>query len=111
MPHLEQAGTPRYMPPEIINCLIGTGSEDYLHVDVYAAGLILWDMLSRTKPPHLTDGEHTLLWEGRRRERRRKESKERGRGEERREKGEEGRGKGEGREEGREGERVERRVG
>jgi len=47
-----QVGTPRYMSPEILESSIETYDiSSYSKVDVYAAGLVLWEILSRTEPP------------------------------------------------------------
>ncbi len=43
----KQIGTPRYMPPEILAGTIGSEKDALLKCDVYALGIIFWEVLSR----------------------------------------------------------------
>ena len=43
---LSQVGTSRYMAPEILEGAVKFDEEAFLRVDIYAFGLILWEMLS-----------------------------------------------------------------
>ncbi|CAF1162366.1 unnamed protein product [Adineta steineri] len=43
----QQIGTPRYMSPEILAGTIGSDPTALLQCDVYALGIILWEILSR----------------------------------------------------------------
>ena len=43
-----QVGTSRYMAPEVLEGAISFQREAYLRIDVYAFGLILWELASRT---------------------------------------------------------------
>ncbi|CAF0927353.1 unnamed protein product [Didymodactylos carnosus] len=44
-----QSGTPRYMAPEILECTISSDTSAFLQSDVYALGLVLWEIVSRCK--------------------------------------------------------------
>ena len=47
---LERVGTPRYMAPEVLSGHLDlTTPAAYLAVDMYALGLVLWELLSRTE--------------------------------------------------------------
>ncbi|KAL3312636.1 Activin receptor type-2A [Cichlidogyrus casuarinus] len=43
-----QVGTPRYMAPEVLDGAIQFTKEAFLRIDVYALGLVLWELMSRT---------------------------------------------------------------
>eukprot|EP00731_Ephydatia_muelleri_P033653 Em0034g35a len=43
-----RVGTSRYMAPEILEGCVNFSMEDCLKIDIYAFGLILWEMASRT---------------------------------------------------------------
>lgn len=50
-----QVGTLRYMSPEVLEGAIDFNRDAFLRIDIYACGLVLWEMLSRcdilnTKP-------------------------------------------------------------
>jgi len=45
--HQQQVGTPRYMSPEILVSTIGCEEGSLLKCDVYALGIIFWEVLSR----------------------------------------------------------------
>lgn len=42
-----QVGTRRYMAPEILEGAINFNRDSFLRIDVYACGLVLWELLSR----------------------------------------------------------------
>ena len=42
-----QVGTSRYMAPEVLEGAISFYQESFLRIDVYAFGLILWEIASR----------------------------------------------------------------
>eukprot|EP00111_Clytia_hemisphaerica_P008938 TCONS_00026127-protein len=44
-----QAGTKRYMAPEILQGAVTFYQESFLRADMYSMGLLFWDLLSRTK--------------------------------------------------------------
>ena len=44
-----QVGTSRYMAPEVLEGAISFYQESFLRIDVYAFGLILWEIASRCK--------------------------------------------------------------
>ncbi|OQV16684.1 Activin receptor type-2B [Hypsibius exemplaris] len=44
-----QVGTRRYMAPELLEGAISLNVVSFLRVDVYACGLVLWEILSRTQ--------------------------------------------------------------
>lgn len=46
-----QVGTPRYMAPEVLDGAINFTRDAFLRIDVYACGLVLWELLSRTELP------------------------------------------------------------
>lgn len=52
---LESCGTPAYVAPEVL-LKVGYGKE----VDIWAAGVILFTMLSRTLPFHSGDRKKTF---------------------------------------------------
>ena len=43
----QQIGTPRYMSPELLSGIIGYETNALLKCDVYALGIIFWEILSR----------------------------------------------------------------
>ncbi len=44
---LSQVGTRRYMAPEVLEGAICFNPDSFLRIDMYACGLILWELLSR----------------------------------------------------------------
>lgn len=42
-----QVGTNRYMAPEVIEGAIDFNGDAFLRIDIYACGLVLWEMVSR----------------------------------------------------------------
>ncbi|KAH7731578.1 TKL/STKR/TYPE2 protein kinase [Aphelenchoides avenae] len=46
-----QVGTPRYMAPEMLEGATEFSAFAFQQIDVYAAGLVLWEVLSRTRVP------------------------------------------------------------
>lgn len=40
-------GTRRYMAPEVLEGAINFNRDAFLRIDVYACGLVLWEMVSR----------------------------------------------------------------
>lgn len=42
-----QVGTRRYMAPEVLEGAINFHRDAFLRIDVYALGLVLWELLSR----------------------------------------------------------------
>lgn len=42
-----QVGTRRYMAPEILEGAINFSRDSFLRIDMYACGLVLWELLSR----------------------------------------------------------------
>lgn len=42
-----QVGTHRYMAPEVLDGAISFTKDSFLRIDVYAAALVLWELLSR----------------------------------------------------------------
>lgn len=52
-----QVGTRRYMAPEVLEGAINFQRDAFLRIDMYAMGLVLWELVSRCKA---ADGEsHT----------------------------------------------------
>lgn len=45
-----QAGTKRYMAPEMLQGAVAFQAESFLRIDIYALGLVLWEQLSRFSP-------------------------------------------------------------
>lgn len=58
-----KVGTRRYMAPEVLEGAINFTSDAFLRIDMYACGLVLWELLSRT--PIGTDpaGDYKLPFE------------------------------------------------
>lgn len=46
---IKQAGTKRFMSPEILQGSITFQQESFLKADMYSIGLVMWEMFSRTK--------------------------------------------------------------
>lgn len=63
---MSQVGTRRYMAPEVLEGAINFQRDSFLRIDMYAFGLVLWELASRCTA---ADGEtaaqavisHTLL--------------------------------------------------
>lgn len=53
-PVLTQVGTRRYMAPEVLEGAINFQRDAFLRIDMYAMGLVLWELVSRCKA---ADGE------------------------------------------------------
>lgn len=49
-----QVGTRRYMAPEVLEGAINFQRDSFLRIDMYAMGLVLWELVSRCSE---TDGE------------------------------------------------------
>lgn len=49
-----QVGTRRYMAPEVLEGAINFQRDAFLRIDMYAMGLVLWELASRCKA---ADGE------------------------------------------------------
>lgn len=50
----EQVGTRRYMAPEVLEGAINFQRDAFLRIDMYAVGLVLWEVVSRCRA---ADGE------------------------------------------------------
>lgn len=57
-----QVGTRRYMAPEVLEGAINFNRDAFLRIDVYACGLVLWEMVSRCDTVG-TVGEYLLPFE------------------------------------------------
>ena len=44
---LPQVGTRRYMAPEVLEGAINFQRDSFLRIDMYAVGLVLWELVSR----------------------------------------------------------------
>lgn len=53
-----QVGTRRYMAPEVLEGAINFQRDAFLRIDMYAMGLVLWELASRCTA---SDGEQNLL--------------------------------------------------
>ncbi|CAF1047538.1 unnamed protein product [Adineta ricciae] len=53
----QQIGTPRYMSPELLSGIIGYETSALLKCDVYALGIIFWEILSRFQDQTVTEYE------------------------------------------------------
>ena len=54
-PSVGQAGTSRYMSPELLDRYSDIGKpEAYKQVDIYALALVLWEILNKTNLPELS---------------------------------------------------------
>ena len=45
--YFSQVGTRRYMAPEVLEGAINFQRDAFLRIDMYACGLVLWELLSR----------------------------------------------------------------
>lgn len=54
---LLQVGTRRYMAPEVLEGAINFQRDSFLRIDMYALGLVLWELAARCKA---ADGKNTL---------------------------------------------------
>ena len=45
--YLLQVGTRRYMAPEVLEGAISFNRDAFLRIDMYACGLVLWELMSR----------------------------------------------------------------
>lgn len=54
-----QAGTKRYMSPEILQGSITFHQESLIKADMYSIGLVMWEMFSRTRI-NIETGIHNL---------------------------------------------------
>lgn len=48
MLYLFKVGTRRYMAPEVLEGAINFSKDSFLRIDVYACGLVLWELISRS---------------------------------------------------------------
>lgn len=46
---VRQVGTRRYMAPEVLEGAINFQRDAFLRIDMYALGLVLWELASRCK--------------------------------------------------------------
>ena len=44
-----QVGTRRYMAPEVLEGAINFNRDAFLRIDMYACGLVLWELMARCK--------------------------------------------------------------
>jgi serine/threonine protein kinase len=51
-----QVGTRRYMSPEVLEGATEFSGFAFQQIDVYAASLVTWEILSRTRVPEQPDG-------------------------------------------------------
>lgn len=58
-----QVGTRRYMAPEVLEGAINFTRDAFLRIDVYACGLVLWEMVSRCDAHTGVVNEYTLPFE------------------------------------------------
>lgn len=58
-----QVGTRRYMAPEILEGAINFTRDSFLRIDVYACGLVLWELVSRCTAHEGPVAEYTLPFE------------------------------------------------
>lgn len=58
-----QVGTRRYMAPEILEGAINFNRDSFLRIDVYACGLVLWELVSRCTSHSGLVGEYRLPFE------------------------------------------------
>ena len=58
-----QVGTRRYMAPEVLEGAINFTRDAFLRIDVYACGLVLWELLSRCSGHGGTVQEYVLPFE------------------------------------------------
>ena len=58
--NVNQVGTKRYMAPEILQGSITFKAEAFIATDVYALGLVMWELLSRCNE---TSGQYLVfMW-------------------------------------------------
>lgn len=58
-----QVGTNRYMAPEVIEGAIEFNKDAFLRIDIYACGLVLWEMVSRCNAYNLPSTNYYLPFE------------------------------------------------
>ncbi|KAL6097442.1 acvr2b [Pungitius sinensis] len=58
-----QVGTRRYMAPEVLEGAINFQRDSFLRIDMYAVGLVLWELVSRCKAVDGPVGEYLLPFE------------------------------------------------
>lgn len=58
-----QVGTRRYMAPEVLEGAINFTRDAFLRIDVYACGLVLWELVSRCTAYGQVVGDYTLPFE------------------------------------------------
>uniref|UniRef100_A0A7N8Y757 Serine/threonine-protein kinase receptor n=1 Tax=Mastacembelus armatus TaxID=205130 RepID=A0A7N8Y757_9TELE len=58
-----QVGTRRYMAPEVLEGAINFQRDSFLRIDMYAMGLVLWELVSRCSETDGTVGEYMLPFE------------------------------------------------
>ncbi|XP_061877336.1 activin receptor type-2B-like isoform X2 [Entelurus aequoreus] len=58
-----QVGTWRYMAPEVLEGAINFQRDAFLRIDMYALGLVLWELLTRCKAADGPVGEYMLPFE------------------------------------------------
>lgn len=58
-----QVGTRRYMSPEVLEGAINFNRDAFLRIDVYACGLVLWEMVSRCDVHLMPPDDYTLPFE------------------------------------------------
>ncbi|XP_066600367.1 activin receptor type-2B [Prorops nasuta] len=58
-----QVGTRRYMAPEVLEGAINFTRDSFLRIDMYACGLVLWELASRCTVQDGPIGEHKLPFE------------------------------------------------
>lgn len=51
------------MAPEVLEGAIEFTKNQFLEIDMYACGLVLWEMASRCKMPGINPGEYKLPFE------------------------------------------------
>lgn len=54
-----QVGTRRYMAPEVLEGAINFQRDAFLRIDMYALGLVLWELVSRCTA---SDGESAQIY-------------------------------------------------
>ncbi|XP_040563519.1 activin receptor type-2B [Lepeophtheirus salmonis] len=58
-----QVGTRRYMAPEVLEGAINFSRDAFLRIDMYACGLVLWELVSRLKCTNIIPEEYKLPFE------------------------------------------------
>lgn len=56
-----QVGTRRYMAPEVLEGAINFQRDAFLRIDIYALGLVLWEVVTRCKAGDGTTGTQTQI--------------------------------------------------